>query len=210
MLQHGWHYTKWKKWSESEMLVAQLCLTLCDPMDCSLPGSSVYGISQARILEWVSISFSRGSFWPRDQTQVSCSAGGFFIIWATRKAKPVTKGQIVYDLTHMKSFSSVQSSCSVMSNSLWPHGLQHARLLCSSPSTGTCSNSCSSSQWSHPIILSSVFSFSSCFYLSQHQGLFQWVGSSHQMAKVLECQLQHQSFQWMFRVYFLYFGLISL
>ena len=120
MLQHGWHYTKWKKWSESEMLVAQLCLTLCDPMDCSLPGSSVYGISQARILEWVSFSFSRGSFRPRDQTQVSCSAGGFFIIRATRKAKPVIKGQIVYDLTHMKSFSSVQFSCSVMSDSVTP------------------------------------------------------------------------------------------
>ena len=102
------------------MLVAQLCLTLCDPMDCSLPGSSVYGISQARILEWVSFSFSRGSFRPRDQTQVSCSAGGFFIIRATRKAKPVIKGQIVYDLTHMKSFSSVQFSCSVMSDSVTP------------------------------------------------------------------------------------------
>ena len=54
-------------------LVAQSCLTLCDPMDCSLPGFSVYGILQARILDWVTISFSRGTSWPRDQTQVSCS-----------------------------------------------------------------------------------------------------------------------------------------
>ena len=53
------------------MLVAQLCLTLCNPMDCSMPSSSVCGTSQARILEWVAISFSRGSFWPRDQTRVS-------------------------------------------------------------------------------------------------------------------------------------------
>ena len=62
-------------------LVAQLCPTLCDPMDCSPPGSSVHGILQARILEWVAISFSRGSSSPRDQTQVSCVScieGGFF------------------------------------------------------------------------------------------------------------------------------------
>jgi len=49
----------------------QLYLTLCDPADCSLPGSSVHGILQARTLEWVAISFSRGSFWPRDRTHVS-------------------------------------------------------------------------------------------------------------------------------------------
>ena len=53
------------------ILVTQLCLTLCDPMDCSLPGSSVHGISQARIREWIAISFSRGSSWLRDQIQVS-------------------------------------------------------------------------------------------------------------------------------------------
>ena len=56
-----------------DCLVAQSCPTLCDPMDCSSPGSSVRGISQARILEWVVISFSRGSSWPRDQTRVSCT-----------------------------------------------------------------------------------------------------------------------------------------
>ena len=53
------------------VLVAQSCLTLCNPMDCRPPGPSVHGISQARILEWVAIHFSRGSSWPRDQTQVS-------------------------------------------------------------------------------------------------------------------------------------------
>ena len=55
-------------------------------MDCSLPGSSVHAILQARILEWVAIPFSRGSSWPRDRTQVSRIAGQFFTIWATRKA----------------------------------------------------------------------------------------------------------------------------
>ena len=58
-------------------LVAKSCLTLCDPMDCTLPGSSVHGISQARTLEWLAISFSRRSSQPRDRTHISCIAGGF-------------------------------------------------------------------------------------------------------------------------------------
>jgi len=65
--------------------VTQSCLTLCNPMDYSPPGSSVHGILQARILEWVAIPFSRGSSWCRDQTQVSCTAGGFFTTWATKE-----------------------------------------------------------------------------------------------------------------------------
>ena len=56
---------------------APSCLTLCNPVDCSTPGPSVHGISQARILEWLAISFSRGSSWPRDQTQVYHIAGRF-------------------------------------------------------------------------------------------------------------------------------------
>ena len=68
------------------VLVAQLCLTLCDPMGCSPPDSPVPGILQARILEWVATSFSRGSSQPRDQTQVSCTAGGFFTNCTTWEA----------------------------------------------------------------------------------------------------------------------------
>ena len=60
--------------------VAQSCLTLCDPIDCSLPGSSAHGIFQARVLEWAAVSFSRRSSQPRDQTQVSCIAGRRFTI----------------------------------------------------------------------------------------------------------------------------------
>ena len=60
------------------VLVTQLCPILCDPTDCTLPGSSVYGILQARILEWIAIPFSRGSFRPRDQTRIACIAGRFF------------------------------------------------------------------------------------------------------------------------------------
>ena len=71
---------------EMKVLVAQLCPTLCNPMDCSPPGSSVHGISQARTLEWVATPFSRGSSQPRDQTPVSYPAGRFFTIWATREA----------------------------------------------------------------------------------------------------------------------------
>ena len=69
-------------WSPLHMmyvLTAQLCLTFCDPMHCSPPGASVSGIFQARILEWVAISSSRGSSWPRDWTQVSC------ISWISRQ-----------------------------------------------------------------------------------------------------------------------------
>ena len=65
---------------------AQSCLTLRDPMDYSPPDSLVHGILQAIILEWVAMPFSRGSSWPRDQTQVSHIAGGFFTIWVPREA----------------------------------------------------------------------------------------------------------------------------
>ena len=75
-------------------------------MDCNAPGSSVHGILQARILEWVAIPFSRGSSWTRDRTQVSSIAGRFFTVWATREANKFAQ---VYML------SSVQFSCSVVS-----------------------------------------------------------------------------------------------
>ena len=67
------------------VLVAPSCLTLCDPMDYRLPGSSVHGILQVRILEWVAIPFSRGSLQPRDRTKVSRIAGRFLTGWATRE-----------------------------------------------------------------------------------------------------------------------------
>ena len=68
------------------MKVTQLCLTLCYPMDYR-----VHGILQARILEWVAVPFSRGSSQPRDWTQVSCTAGEFFTIWATREAPTLSQ-----------------------------------------------------------------------------------------------------------------------
>ena len=93
--------------------------------------------------------------------------------------------------------SWTQFSCSVMSDSLQPHGLQHTRLPCPSPTPRVYSNSCPLSQWCHPTISSSVIPFPfPTLNLPQHQGLFWWIISSHQASKVLEFQLQHQSFQW--------------
>ena len=71
--------------------VAKFCPTLCDPVNYSVPGSSVHGIFQARILEWVAVSFSRGSSWLRDQAQVSCTTGRFFTVWITRKLEKINK-----------------------------------------------------------------------------------------------------------------------
>ena len=68
------------------MLVTQSCLTLCSPMDCGQWDSSVHGILQTRILQWIAIPFSRASSQPRDGTQVSCTAGRFFTIWASWEA----------------------------------------------------------------------------------------------------------------------------
>ena len=89
---------------ESESEVTLSCPTLWDPMDSSLPGFSIHGIFQARVLEWAAISFSRGSSWLRDRTLVSCIADRCFTVWATREAwvlltKPWCK------LHHLPSFS---------------------------------------------------------------------------------------------------------
>ena len=83
----GTHPIYWfeKKW----VLVVQTCLTFCDPMECSPPSSSVHGILQITILEWVAIPFSRESSWSRDQTQVSCFAGRSVTIWASREAPSI-------------------------------------------------------------------------------------------------------------------------
>ena len=91
----------------------------------------------------------------------------------------------------------------VMSNSLRPHGLQNIRLLCLSLYPRVCSHSCLLSWWCYVTMSSSAVLFSFCLQSFPDQGLFQWLGYSHKVAKVLELQLQHQSFQWIFRVGFL-------
>ena len=79
-----------------DVLVASWCPTLCDPKNCSPPGSSVHGILQARILEWVAIPFSRGSSLPRDWTWVSCIiAGRFWYYYLSRQESPISGKFIV-------------------------------------------------------------------------------------------------------------------
>ena len=96
-----------------------------------------------------------------------------------------------------------QYSHSVVSNSLWTHGLQHTRPPCPTPTPRVSSNSIhrvsDANQPSHPQLAPSPPTFN----LSHHQGLFQWVSSSHHMDKVLELQFQHQSLHWILRVDFL-------
>ena len=161
-------------------------------MDCSLPGSSV-----------------RGNF-PGKNTGVGCHfllqgifltcesnlcllhlLGRFFTVWATREAPQNGDAISLYlkGLLYDDQFSSVQFSDSVASDSSRPHESQHARPPCPSPTPRVHSNSCPSSQWCHPAISSSVIPFSSCPQSLPASEFFQWVNSSHEVAKVLEFQL---------------------
>ena len=92
---------------KKESEVAQSCPTLCDPMDCSLPGFSVHGIFQASVLEWVAISFSRGSSHPRDWTQVSHIVGRCFTLWASREAQ-ATRKKVGKEISGISRFVSLQ------------------------------------------------------------------------------------------------------
>ena len=152
------------------------CVLLCDSMDCSPPGSSDHGMFQANILMWLVIPFCRGSSQSRDQTQVSSTADRLLAIWATREAL---------------QFSSVAQSCPALCDPM----------DCSTPGfpvhhqlpefTQTHVHWVSDAiQPSHPLSSPSPPTPTP----SQHQSLFQWVNSSHEVAKVLEFQLQHQSF----------------
>ena len=106
---------------ESESEVAQSCPTLCDPTDCSLPSFSVHGIFQTRVPEWLAFFFSRGCSRPRDQTQVSHTAGRRFTLLATREAlsgqRKKTCPNIPYSLISEKANISTSSpshtSCQV-------------------------------------------------------------------------------------------------
>ena len=105
----------------------------------------------------------------------------------------------IYKAVHcnlMNYFSVSQFSCSVVSDSLWSYGLEHARLSCSSPIPGTCSYTCPLSRWCHPTISSSVVPFSSCLQSFPASGSFQMSQFFTSDDQRLEFQLQHQSFQW--------------
>ena len=82
-----WRSQEMRAEKRGEREVTQSCPTLCDPMDCSLPGSSVHGIFQAIVLEWIAISFSKGSSQPRDRTRVSRIIDRRFTVWATKEVQ---------------------------------------------------------------------------------------------------------------------------
>ena len=159
-------------------------------MGCSLPGSSIHGILQARMLEWVAVPFSRGS----SKTQGS-NPGLPHCKW------------ILYQLSHqgsptslVRSISSVTELCPTLCDPMdcsTPDFPVHHQLP--EPTQTHVSWVGDAIQPSHPLSSPSPPAFS----LSQHQGLFQWVSSPHQVAKVLEFQLQHQSLQYIFRTDFL-------
>ena len=97
-------------------------------------------------------------------------------------------------------YLEIQFSCLVMSNSLWPQGLQHARPPCPSPSPGVCPSSCSLHWWCCPVISSSDSFFSLCPQSFPASGTFPMSRLLPQITKILELQRQRQSFQWIFRV----------
>ena len=121
---------------ESESEVAQLCPILWDPMDCSLPGSSVHGIFQAIVLEWIGISFSRGSSQPRDWTRVSRSVDRHFNIWATKKNDNTLLTLIHFQLSSDKASiiiackNSIKGSIMAVNiNSFFPSTIQFPKWL---------------------------------------------------------------------------------
>jgi len=163
-----------------------LCVCLCvflSLSQCVCLSKDVY--LQAKILEWVAISFSRGSSWPRGRTWVSCIAGRFFTVWATREAHIILhfsetplqssgyNSSATFNSNMTQSSESDYSplvasllllfSHSVVSDSLWPHELRYTRLPCPLLPPRVCSKSCSLSWWCHSTISSSATLFS--FYI---------------------------------------------
>ena len=163
--------------------VTQSCPILCDPMNCSVPGSSVHGIFQARILEWGSTPSSKGSFWPRD-----------WILY-------IFHGYVnSLSLRHLGNLSELTQFCPTLCNPMdcsMP-GLPVHHLL-PELAQNHVHWVTDSIQPSHPLLSPSPPAFNH----SQHQGVFQWVSSLHQVAKVLEFQLQHYPFQSIFRTDFI-------
>ena len=158
------------------MLAAQLCTALWDPMDCSMPSSPVYGILQARTLERIAMPFSRGSSWARDWIWVSHIAGRFLL--SEPPSKPLNMCSV--------QFSPVAQSCLTLCDPM-NHSTPGLPVHHQLPEfTQTRVHQISDAiQPSHPLSSPSPPAANP----SQHQSLFQWVNSSHEVAKVLEFQL---------------------
>ena len=151
--------------------VTKLCLTLSHPMNCSTPDFPVFHYLQEFAQTHV--------HWVDDAIQPShpLSPSSPLVLSLSQHQGLSSESALCITWPKYWSFSFIisQFSRSVMSNSLRPHGLRHAGLPCSSPTPGTCSNSCPSSRWCHPLSSPSPPSPNP----SQHQSFFQWVNSSH-------------------------------
>ena len=157
-------------------------------MDSSLPGSSVHGFS--RQVYWSGLPCPS----PRNLLNPGIEPRSTALQVDSWPSEPSMKL-----LTLVRQFSH-----SIMSDSLWPHGLQHTRLLYPSSTPGACSNLCPLSQWCHLTISSSAAPLSPfAFDLSRHQDPFQRVSSLHQVAKVMEFQVRVLKYFFLF----VYFGL---
>ena len=156
-------------------------------MDCSLPGSSVCGFSQARILEWVAISFSRKYFKILSKVLGIQARDVIYVHWRNLRKYccSVAQSFLILIQWHWFWFSNPMD-CSTPDLPVPYCLLEFAQVHGYSISDTI--------QPSHPLLSPSSPSFN----LSQHQGLFHWISPSHQVGKVLELQLQHQSFQWLF------------
>ena len=181
-------------------LVDQSCPTLCDHMDHSPPGPSFHGILQARILEFIAISFSRGSSQPRDRNQVSHTAGRLFTIWAAREAQ--LWGKCNLTLSSVQSLSRVQLFATP-----WITAHQASLSITNSRSLLKLMSIESEMPSNHLILCHPLLLLPPI--PPSIRVFFQWVNSSHEVTKVLEFQLQHQSFQWTPRTYLLQDGLVG-
>ena len=162
-------------------LVAQSCPTLCDSMDCSPPGSSIHGDSPGKNTGVGCHVLLQGIFPTQGSNPSLLHCRWFFTIWAIWKFQFTQSWKTLCDPT----------DCSMLG---FPIHHQLPKL------TQTHVHRVSEAiQPSHPLSSPSPLAFN----ISQHQGLFQWVSSLHQVAKILEFQLQHQFFQWIFRTDFL-------
>ena len=187
------------------------------------PGNHVCVLDVPIVDTWYTESYKRWPFvsgffhsWSVFQVHLCWPLCGNFILFYgsvifhyTTFDLSVHKGWVYLHCVYCLAIEPVHFSPSVIFDCLQPHGLQHARPPCPSLMARAYSNLWTLSQWCHPIISFSGIPCPPTFSLSQHQGLFQWVSSLHQMVKVLEFQLQHESFQWIFRTEFLLDGLVG-
>ena len=181
----------------SQAPLAQLYAPLCNPMDCTLPGSSVHGIFQARIPEWVTISYSRTSSQPRDWTWDSCiSCIGRLILYHCTSWETLVFFQpdllrcnlYTGQITLSSCISSVQSLSRVrLFATPWIAARQASLSITNSRSSLGLTSIESVMPSSHLILCHPLLLLPPV--PSQHQSLFQWVSSSHEVAKVLEFQL---------------------